>query len=285
MSSTVDSLFDRQAPRAQALLLQALAAQPQRLDLAALAVAALENPDVDAAAFDHALESLALRVRIRQGERVGLDAALDALRGVLAEEEGLIGDDHNPSPAGASCVDAVLESKRGLPITLSVLYLEVARRADIALYGISFPGHFLIGADGRDGTQILDPFHGGQRMSFADCAALLKRYAPRINFTHALLTPATVPIIAGRMLANLKQVYLREGQGERALRAIDLLLLVAPDHPGELRARAALLSALGAYRAALVDVERCLELGPLSEDAGRLTAAAQGLRRQVERLN
>jgi regulator of sirC expression with transglutaminase-like and TPR domain len=106
-----------------------------------------------------------------------------------------------------------------------------------------------------------------------------------VKFTPSMLVAASVRTIAYRMLNNLKRVYLDKGDGDRALGVVDLMLTLAPDHPGELRARAAILSALGAYRAALRDVERCLELSPDAPDQDSLRMTAKALRHRVELLN
>jgi regulator of sirC expression with transglutaminase-like and TPR domain len=281
----VETLFDRQNPRAKELLSQALDASPERLDLAALAVAALEHPEVDVQAVEQSLERLADQVRARIGTSTDATEQISALRDVLAGQEGFHGEDEGYSDAENSFLDKVLERHRGLPIALGVIYVEVARRVGLPLHGVSFPGHFLVGADAADSKVILDPFHDGKSLSLADCSALLKRFAPHLRMAPTLLAPASVRVVTARMLSNLKTLYLAQGQGERALRVVDLLLALTPDHPGELRIRAALLSALGAYRAALADVERCLKLTPAAQDAHSLQLAAKSLRERVEYLN
>jgi regulator of sirC expression with transglutaminase-like and TPR domain len=281
----VETLFDRQNPRGKELLLRALDATPERLDLAALAVAALENPEVDVHAVERSLDSLAEQVRASVGTTLDVAEQITALRDVLVVKEGFRGEDAGHSKAESSFVDQVLQSHRGLPIALGVVYVEVARRAGIPLHGVSFPGHFLVGAEVADSKVILDPFHGGKSLSLEDCSALLKRFAPHLRMAPALLAPASVKVVTARMLSNLKALYLGQGKGEQALRVVDLLLTLTPDHPGELRIRAALLSALGAYRAALADVERCLKLAPASQDARSLELAAKSLRERVEYLN
>ena len=109
--------------------------------------------------------------------------------------------------------------------------------------------------------------------------------APQVRFQPRLLAPAPAKVIVWRMLVNVKRSWLERTQGERAARAVDLLLQLHPDHPGELRARATILSALGAYRAALADVERCLELSPDAPDQAQLELTAQALRHRLEFLN
>jgi regulator of sirC expression with transglutaminase-like and TPR domain len=168
---------------------------------------------------------------------------------------------------------------------LSVVYLEVARRAGLSLVGVSFPAHFLIATPGPGERLVLDPYNHGRLLTGNGCEELLARVAPAVRFSPRLLSAASVQTIATRMLSNLKRSYLARGDGERALTVVDLLLMLAPDHPGELRVRAGILSALGAYQAALVDVERCLELSPDAPDQRHLRLAARTLKQRVDYLN
>ncbi|QSQ18259.1 MULTISPECIES: SirB1 family protein [Myxococcus] len=269
-------------------LVSALAAEPPRLDLAALAIATLDRPELDAPACLHVLDVLACRVQVeteRLKERGEALAPLRALRHVLSDIEGFRGNEDDYHAPDNSFLDQVLERKLGLPITLSVVYLEVARRAGIPLYGVPFPGHFLVAHDAGDHKLVMDPFHDGDILTEHGCEELLKRVAPQLKFDRAMLAPAPVELIAYRMLSNLRRVYLGREDRERGLAVVDLLLLLAPDHPGELRTRAALLANLGAYRAALRDVERCLELSPEAPDRERLELTARELRERASLLN
>jgi len=283
------SLYDN-SPRARELMKQALQADPPRLDLAALAICALEHPTVDVEQCQHALDVYAEQVKAKYPEKAPLIVKLQALRRVLSDEAGFRGNEEKYHSAENSFLNRVLEQKLGLPISLSVVFLEVARRADIPMFGVSFPGHFLVASDADDPTEagrklILDPFNEGKLLTEAGCEDLLAKVAPQVKFSPKLLTPAPVKSVAYRMLNNLKRIYLDQGDGERALRVVDLMLVVSPDHPGELRARAAILSALGAYRAALTDVERCLELSPQAPDHQSLQLTARALRQRVEFLH
>ncbi|NOK06114.1 MULTISPECIES: SirB1 family protein [Myxococcus] len=269
-------------------LVSALAAEPPRLDLAALAIATLDKPLLDAPGCLHMLDVLACRVQVeaeRLSEKGEVLAPLRALRHVLADIEGFRGNEDDYHSPENSFLDQVLERKLGLPITLSVVYLEVARRAGISLYGVPFPGHFLVAHDAGDHKLLMDPFHQGDILTEHGCEELLKRVAPQLKFDRNMLAPAPVELITYRMLSNLRRVYLGREDCERGLAVVDLLLLLAPDHPGELRTRAALLSNLGAYRAALRDVERCLELSPEAPDRDRLEMTARELRERAALLN
>jgi regulator of sirC expression with transglutaminase-like and TPR domain len=248
-------------------------------------VALLEYPELDIGTCESALDALALRVRALKPSPEDTTSQLTALRKVLAEDEGFGGDEQNYSDPKNSFLNVVLERRRGLPISLSVLYLEVARRSGIPLFGVAFPGHFVVAADYGAGKLVMDPFHGGAILDEAGCTDLLSRVAPQVKFSDRLLVPTAVRSVIARMLNNLKRSYLSRQDGERALRAFDLLLLLNPDHPGELRQRAHVLSGLGAFRAALADVERCLELSPHAPDHVNLRLAARALRQRVAFLN
>jgi regulator of sirC expression with transglutaminase-like and TPR domain len=210
---------------------------------------------------------------------------VQALKRVLVDEEGFRGNEQQYFEARNSELPSVLETRVGIPISLSVVWLEVARRAGIPLYGVGFPGHFVIAIDAEGHKLVIDPFHEGRILTEEGCEDLLHKMAPQVKFTPSMIAPAPVKSIAYRMLTNLKRLYLDKGDGERALKVVDLMLLIAPDHPGELRARAAILSALGAYRAALVDIERCLELSPGAPDHETLMMTAKALRQRVDYLN
>nr|QKW93636.1 regulator of SirC expression [Cystobacter sp.] len=275
-------------PLAREHLLSALAADPPRLDLAALAIATLNRPELDAAACLHTLDALACRVQLEMERHAGhgeVMAGLTALRHVLADIEGFRGNEEDYQSPDNSFLDLVLERKVGLPITLSVVYLEVARRAGIPLYGVPFPGHFLVACSAGDHKLVVDPFHGGEILTEEGCKELLERVAPQLKFNPSMLAPAPVELITYRMLSNLRRVYLEREEYERGLAVVDLLLMLAPNHPGELRTRAALLANLGAYRAALKDVERCMELSPDAPDRDRLELTARELRERASLLN
>jgi regulator of sirC expression with transglutaminase-like and TPR domain len=277
------TLADR--PQARELLERAFESTPHRLDWAALAIALLEYPNLDLAAQEQKLDALAVRVRASAEDSLDIHGKLGALRRVLGDEEGFRGDMLTYASAENSFLNQTLERRMGLPITLSVLYLEVARRSGVPLFGVPFPGHFVVAAQAPEGKVVLDPFQGGAVLTEAGLAALLVGVAPQVKFSPTMVAAATVKAITVRMLMNLKRTYQTQADHERMLRVLDLLLMLSPDHPGELRARAQVLSSLGAYRAALEDVERCLELSPRAPDHVSLLLAASSLRHRVEHLN
>ncbi|UGS36734.1 transglutaminase-like domain-containing protein [Capillimicrobium parvum] len=193
-----------------------LAAAPDApLDELALAMAAEMRP-IDA---DRALERLdALAGRI-DPVAIGAAAELHALVSVLAHEDGFQGDRAAYDDPRNSMLDLVLERRRGLPILLSVVYVEVARRAGIAMAGFGLTGHFVCGHVGGDEVLLIDPFDGGRPIAPA----------------YGALRPWTPHEIATRMLNNLVGSYERRGDLTRAIRAADLRMLLPADEEDSVR--------------------------------------------------
>ncbi len=257
-------------------LLEALAMRPPRLDLIALAISRLGNPELDFEGPLRRLDSLANRVRARAG-----DDPVASLISVLADEEGFEGDhvvfDHPMN----SFLDVVLERRRGLPILLSVLYLEVARRAGLEAGGVALPGHFVVQVE----KVLIDPFNNGKRLTERDAQRIVKRASSSAQFSAEMLRPPSAKAIATRILNNLKGSWIQRNDTDEALSAVDMLLVLSPRHPSEVRLRAGLLMELGAFRAALTDIESCLTETPQPPDYAALVRTAKGLRDRVGQLH
>jgi regulator of sirC expression with transglutaminase-like and TPR domain len=261
-------------PPGRVELLDALSMEPPRLDLAALAIARLGNEALDQSKALATLDALAARVRGRLHGN-----GLEALTSVLADDEGFTGDDATAFAPENSYLDQVLRRRRGLPITLSVLYIEVGRRAGLTVKGIGLPGHFVARLD----DQYFDPFHQGRPLTEEACRQLVQRSGSSFDPRH--LEPVTAQAICWRMLNNLKSTWLHRAEPEEALRPVDLLLALSPGHPSELRLRAGLLIDVGAFRAALADVEACLRLTTNPPDRESLTATAATLKKRIGLLH
>jgi regulator of sirC expression with transglutaminase-like and TPR domain len=192
-----------------------VAGEPEpALDRLALALAA-EFRAVDA---DAALAELdRLGAELASARCGDADAEADACRRVLAEGWGFAGETEEYDDPANSMLDLVLERRRGLPILLSVVYVEAARRAGIPLGGIGLPGHFVVGHFGRTPPVVLDPFEGGARIEPDVPARILRAWHP-----HA---------IALRMLNNLVGAYNVRGDLDRALHAAKLRLVLPLDEP------------------------------------------------------
>jgi len=245
----------------------------QELNLAeaALLIARDEYPALDVEAYLRQIDELATGVQQRLPAQAGLEDTLIALNQFLFVEQGFSGDMDNYDDPRNSFLNEVLDRKRGIPITLSILYMEVGRRLGLPLKGVSFPGHFLVKFTTREGEVVLDPFSGGCLMSKEDLEQMLEdtfgaaeaAYAP----LERLLTAANKKEILVRMLRNLKGAYLRRERYDKALTVVDRILLIQPDQPDEVRDRGRIYEHLECFRAALENYQSYLAQRPGAGDA------------------
>jgi regulator of sirC expression with transglutaminase-like and TPR domain len=191
-----------------------------------------------------------------------------------------------------SLLPDVIDRKLGIPITLALVYCEVARRAGVRASGVSFPGHFLVridpaGNDGDDGDPVaVDPFFGGRRLDHAGLQKLIERASPAKKFVAAEhLTAATPRSMLVRMLINLKWIYATRGDFARALLALDRIISLTPDSIPALRERGLLAARLGAVEAAREDLSRLLELVPQAPDANSIRERLAELTAKTRFLN
>ena len=192
-----------------------------------------------------------------------------------------------------SFLNDVIDRRIGIPITLAVIYMEVARRTGIEIEGINFPGRFLMRHQQGPEEFILDPFERGTILSESDCEELLHRHTNgTVHFDRSLLAPATRPQILIRMLTNIKRVYLYLRSFPQARRATDLLLTLDPSGLVELRDRGLLAYHLNDFASALSDLETYLQLaarGKLNDEDrqeyDQLWDHVKTLRRRVASFN
>lgn len=251
---------------------------------AALLIAAETDPSVDVDRYLHQLDSLAHEasrsvLATPQGaERVA------RLNHFLFVEKGFIGNRESYYDPRNSFLNQVLERRTGIPITLSVVYMEVAQRLGLPVRGVGFPGHFLTKYVG-DPEIIIDAYFG-QILSEAECKDRLRAVLGRgATFNRSYLKPASAKEILGRMLANLKQVYVQENDLTAALSCVDRMLLLTPDAPREIRDRGLIYEQLECYGAAMVDLERFLRLAPDDPSVDVVRASLVNLQRQVAQIH
>jgi regulator of sirC expression with transglutaminase-like and TPR domain len=207
----------------------------------------------------------------------------------LYEQLGFRGNEQEYYDPKNSLLPDVLDRRLGIPITLAVVYCEVARRAGVRARGVSFPGHFLVRVDpvGTDDAPIaVDPFFGGRHLDDAGLQTLLKRASLSHEISLAEhLAPASVRTILVRMLINLKWIYATRGDFARALLALDRIISLTPDSVPALRERGLLAARLGAVEAARADLSRLLELVPQVPDASSIRQRLEELRTKASVLN
>lgn len=270
------------------LELARLPEQVPRLAEGALVVAAEASPGVDIEGALDLLDALVARVRPAVESAPSAARAVAALNHALFEIEGFRGNQAQYDDLRNSFLDQVLARRRGLPITLSILYVEVARQLGLEAYGVGFPGHFLakvIGGSDATGEIIVDPFFG-RVLSREDCMERLRAATGEsVPFDPIWIRPASPREIWIRMLNNLKLLYLRQGDGLSALGCFDRILVLEPTASGELRDRGLLLERLDCLHAAIGDLSAYLELAPHAQDAAAIRLRRDALARRRPALN
>ncbi|HKE87106.1 MAG TPA: transglutaminase-like domain-containing protein [Vicinamibacterales bacterium] len=281
-------------------LINASNAPGTSLARATLLIARIEYPRLDPEPYVSRLDAMgdaARRAIERHATATGDSSTLSgvkALNDYLFEELQFVGNrDHYEDPRN-SCLNEVLDRRTGIPITLSVVYMEVARRAGLQVDGINFPGHFLVRCPERRGSDlIIDPFHAGALLSEHKCRLLLQKHVGNeVAFSKSLLLPATRHQIIVRMLLNLKRIYVNMRSFPQARDVTELLLAITPSALSELRDRGLLAYHLNDVTAALRDLQTYLKLssmGELDKDAReehqQIWEHVKTLRRRVASLN
>lgn len=273
-----------------------MAREETQIDLAraCLMIAQDAYPGLDVEGYLGEIERLAARLRGRLPRTQGSEERVVALNQFLFDELGYSGNADDYYDPRNSYLNEVLDRRTGIPLTLSVLYLEVGRRIGLALEGVSFPGHFLVRLPLRGSMLVLDPFSGGEPQSEADLRARLRRVVPEgatgpVPLEEVpldqFLEPAGKRQIVARLLRNLKGIYRETDKPERLLEVLNRMLMVAPEAHGELRERGLVYQRLECYRAALKDLSDYSSLEPDAPDIEDVRAKLIELSALCARLN
>ncbi len=239
------------------------------LDEAALAIAAIEFPDLRARACLEALDAHAKAIARAGGSGFRTEAERH-----LFQREGFRGNDNDYYDPRNSCLNWVLESKRGIPISLSVLYMELGRRLGVEVNGIAAPGHFVVRLLEEGDVYYIDPFRGG---------AIRDDLEEELPAT--VLRPATKRVIVLRMLNNLRQIYLNRRAWRKAELVLDWILRGEPLDRSAWQQRAAARIGLRRYRDAVRDLEQMLALKPDTDDRKEIETQIRQLREMQSLLN
>ncbi len=257
----------------------------QEIDLgeAALQIAREARPDLDVSACLAVLDSLAEGAREFLGDTDGPDAIV-RLNEYLFEHEHFSGNRSDYYDLNNSFLDQVLERRRGIPITLAVVYLEVARRIGLDVRGVSFPAHFLLRTMDEPPV-LIDPFYGSI-LTREDCEELLKQaLGEDAKLTSEHFEPSTPRQILARMLSNLKQIYAQQNGLEEALACCDRILLLMPDSPLELRDRGMIYAQLECFGAAVADLERFVDLARDRQLTAPMFEILDALREKAQQIH
>jgi regulator of sirC expression with transglutaminase-like and TPR domain len=266
---------------------RAYAEQPDdELDLleGALLIASDARPGLDRRAIERELDALAEPLKRRGLAGLSAPAQARVLADHLFVGIGFHGNDADYYDPRNSFLDEVIARRTGIPISLSVLYVEVARRAGVRASPVGFPGHFLARIDDAERRLVVDPFHGGSALDETALADLLRRSGSKLRYSSELIAPTPVRQVVARMLMNLRGIYASRGDYRRLLLVIDRLIDLMPASTEELRERGLLLARLGAPAAAVEDLTRYVAAIPNADDVAEVRRFIDRLGGQVASL-
>lgn len=256
---------------------------------ACLLIAQDAYPDLDVVHCLSRIDALAATVKRRLPSDAFAEQKVVVLNRYLFNELGFSGNARDYYDPRNSYLNQVLERRIGVPITLSILYMEIGQRLGLRLQGVSFPGHFLVKLRVTGGQFVIDPFCGGETQSESDLRARLALVLPQREadtlplprFLHA----ATSRQILARVLRNLKGIYLQSGKAQNTLEVMQRMVMVAPHAAEEVRDRGLAYYKLDCFRAALADLQDYLDRRPDAADADEIRDKAAVLRLLCSRLN
>jgi regulator of sirC expression with transglutaminase-like and TPR domain len=248
---------------------------------AALLIAAEEYPQLTPEPYLQRLDLFAEMVQDRLANESAAPVLLGEISKVLFEEERFRGNADAYYDPRNSFLNDVLDRHLGIPITLSVIYLEVGWRLGLPLEGVNFPGHFLIRYEGEALKLLVDPFQGGQIRFEDEAQDLLDRvYGGNVKLQDTYMRAASRRDILVRMLTNLKGIYLNARDDERALLCAERILLLRPDSPEEIRDYGMILARRGRVTDAIAQLESYLQNMPDAPDAVRVRMLIAELERE-----
>ncbi len=267
---------------------EAIDCPEDQIDLgrAALAIAMHEYPDLKIDDYLSQLDGLGQAVELRIGGEKNPYRTIAALNTVLFKELGFQGNRSEYYDPKNSFLNDVITRKKGIPISLSVVYMEVARRVGLSLEGIGFPGHFLVKYDDGDVEILIDVFNGGEIRAREDLDRMLQQlYRGQVSYQPGFVATLGKRDILRRMLNNLKWIYLERGEPLKTLSVLDQLVVLDPSAASEIRDRGLLYITLECYAPALDDLESYLRLAPGAEDAAMIKAQIESVRHRYVQIH
>jgi len=263
--------------------------EDERVDIlrAALTFSRIDEPALDVERYTRRLDELAARVAVKIEDPDDPVQIIAALNDVLFREEVFRGNTVDYYSPRNSFLHHVLDRRLGIPITLALVYMEVARRVGFQLFGVGMPGHFLLKHYDVDGHSILiDAFERGSIVTEDDCRQKLDSiYSGQVALQPEFLLPVTRRQMLTRMLNNLRSIYLSQRDFRRAVQVVDLVLVIYPRSPEDMKQRAVLRYNLNDYRGALSDFEEYVKMSPDASDAEEIKQTALSLRRSMAMMN
>jgi len=232
------------------------------LDRAALALARVEYPALDAEAAVAQLDHHALAIAERAHDLSDGLCFVETASAYLFGTGGFRGNQADYYNPDNSCLNRVIETGLGIPITLSVIYMEIGRRLAKHVSGVGLPGHFVVRYDDEGYRAVIDPFHAGAVLDEAGCC----RLAGVESLEPGMLEPVSKRQVLMRMANNLRGIYFSRRDGEKALALLDLLVAANPASADEHKQRGAALLQMRRINEALAAFRRYLDLAPGAAD-------------------
>ena len=237
-----------------------------------MCIAALRGTAVDAHSTARELDLIAEAVRAHAGETTDAGELSHAIDHQLFSVLGFHGNTEDYTDPENSFLDAVVKRRVGLPISLSLVYMEVAQRVGLVCEGVGYPGHFIVRCGGEAESIYVDPFHQGARLDREELLAGLRSYGLKGTRPETFLTAVTRRQMLQRMLTNLHHVFRGRRDIERWRSTVDLLLCIEPWNASLIGERGMLHYRLGSTGAAQQDLETYVDA------AGTEAAHATALR-------
>ena len=276
-TDTIDKEFSR---------LGSLADDRINLVHGALLIAKAAYPDLNESLYLERLDRMAAEVKIDMTAHSESEEIIMKLNDVLFEQEKLRGNRENYYDPDNSFLNRVLDRKTGIPITLSLIYIEVAGRLGLDVRGIGLPGHFITALYHPSGTIYIDPFNQGKILTVDKCLEIIRThmgnaFAPDLHW----LQPISRKELLTRMLRNLKLIYARQDNDVMLFKMIHWILTLQPDAPAELSERAMLYEAMGNPRRAVKDWERYIANIGDHKSVPTIRARIDHLKKQQSRIH
>jgi regulator of sirC expression with transglutaminase-like and TPR domain len=264
-----------------------ISSEPINLPRATLCFAReIAYPELDINAYLQQLDDLAESAQRSIARGLSASEKAEALADFLFVEERFQGNASAYSDPRNSFLNDVLERRLGIPVSLSVIYISAARQLDLPVQGIGLPGHFIVSVPAGDGDIYIDPFHGGARLTAADCAQLVRQVTGYSgDFRPEWLQPMTVPAILTRMLNNLRNIYYQQEDWGASLKVLEHLRLLQPEMHELLRDLGLVHHRRGALHQAVQYYELYLARAENAPDSGTVRYHMESAVKSLAQLN
>ncbi len=241
----------------------------------------LEYPDLNISKYIEKINEIGNSLKLKIKYVKNSTYLISMLNEHVFEKYGFQGDDEDYYDPRNNFLNAVIDKKTGIPITLSIIYSEVAKYIGLDLRIVGFPGHVIVKYEEE---MVLDPFYHGRLLTIKNLEEILYRnFGDDVEFIPEYLNTATTDQILTRLLRNLKNAYTQSYAYDKAMRCTDMILGIRPESPEEIRDKGILEERLLHYNEALPLLNKYLELEPEAEDADFILELIKSVREKTNR--